>query len=223
MSPFPAWIPCPDGCGDFVCRIHRMHVADCPCRVIDSWAEKGISPYTEGGPSDTRPVRIISGGQTGADQAGLRAGHALGITTGGWMPKDYWTEKGAAPWLRRYGVEELPTRSYRARTVRNLMAADGTILWGNTENGGTRLTQRLLEAAKKPLIVNPTPAQIRRWVKTELIGTVNIAGNRESGNRGIEGYVFAQLVTAWGDGSIAVGPYHTPTLTPPPVPDKEPT
>lgn len=29
---------------------------------------------------------IRSGGQTGADQGGLVAGHALGLRTGGWMP-----------------------------------------------------------------------------------------------------------------------------------------
>ena len=34
--------------------------------------------------------RVISGGQTGADQAGLRAARACGIPTGGWLT-------GAAP------------------------------------------------------------------------------------------------------------------------------
>ena len=30
---------------------------------------------------------VISGGQTGVDQAGWRAAKACGIRTGGWMPK----------------------------------------------------------------------------------------------------------------------------------------
>ena len=31
--------------------------------------------------------RVITGGQTGADQAGWRSAQAVGITTGGWMPQ----------------------------------------------------------------------------------------------------------------------------------------
>lgn len=153
---------------------------------------------------DERPTKIISGGQTGADQGALRAGYVLGIPTGGWMPKGYRTEHGPQPWLRRYGVQEMPTVSYRARTVRNLMEADGTIVFGNCENGGTRLTLRLLRAAGKPLLINPGPPQIRRWTAAHQIRTVNVAGNRETGNRGIEEYVFATLLMAWGEGEVQI-------------------
>ena len=41
--------------------------------------------------------RVISGGQTGADQAGWRAAKASGIPTGGWMPKGFLTEDGPRP------------------------------------------------------------------------------------------------------------------------------
>jgi hypothetical protein len=44
-----AWIPCPDGCDDFACTEHGVHVADCPCPPIEAWAEAGLWPY---GPSD---------------------------------------------------------------------------------------------------------------------------------------------------------------------------
>jgi hypothetical protein len=40
---------------------------------------------------------IITGGQTGADQAAVRAGHAAGIPTGGFAPKGWLTEDGPAP------------------------------------------------------------------------------------------------------------------------------
>lgn len=44
------------------------------------------------------PLRwIISGGQTGADQGGLDAGKALGLKTGGLMPKGWRTEAGPRP------------------------------------------------------------------------------------------------------------------------------
>jgi hypothetical protein len=48
LSPPPAWIRC-DCCDDFICTIHKMHVADCSCPEIDVWAVKDIDPYTTGG------------------------------------------------------------------------------------------------------------------------------------------------------------------------------
>ena len=41
--------------------------------------------------------KIISGGQTGADQAALDAAIKLGIAHGGWIPKGRLTEKGTLP------------------------------------------------------------------------------------------------------------------------------
>ena len=40
---------------------------------------------------------VISGGQTGADQAGLRAAQACGIPTGDQAPRGWLTEAGPAP------------------------------------------------------------------------------------------------------------------------------
>jgi hypothetical protein len=34
-------------------------------------------------------MKIISGGQSGADQAAWRAAKAFGIATGGWMPRGF--------------------------------------------------------------------------------------------------------------------------------------
>lgn len=42
-------------------------------------------------------MMIISGGQTGADQAALDAAIILGIPHGGWLPKGRKTEKGPLP------------------------------------------------------------------------------------------------------------------------------
>jgi len=65
---------------------------------------------------------IVSGGQTGADQAGLRAAKAAGIETGGWAPHGWTTEKGPAPWLADYGLAECPIPGYPARTDRRDVA-----------------------------------------------------------------------------------------------------
>ena len=56
----------------------------------------------------TRLRKIESGGQTGADQAGLRAARAERLETGGWAPKGWETEEGPAPWLADSGLIELP-------------------------------------------------------------------------------------------------------------------
>lgn len=53
--------------------------------------------------------RIVSGGQTGADQAALRAARAAGLPTGGWAPRGWLTEEGPAPWLaNRSGFAVFP-------------------------------------------------------------------------------------------------------------------
>jgi len=33
----PAWIPCPEECGDFWCNIHNTHTGECECPPIDEW------------------------------------------------------------------------------------------------------------------------------------------------------------------------------------------
>ena len=67
--------------------------------------------------------RVISGGQTGADQTGLHAARACGIPTGGWAPRGWLTEAGPAPWLEEWGLVECPegeteAERYRARRRR---------------------------------------------------------------------------------------------------------
>lgn len=50
-------------------------------------------------------MQIISGGQTGADQAGLAAAKELGLETGGWLPKGCITDEGRRPdLLALYGM-----------------------------------------------------------------------------------------------------------------------
>ena len=51
---------------------------------------------------------MVSGGQIGADIAGLKAEEALGIPTGGWVTKGYWTSEGVNMELKtRYNLREI--------------------------------------------------------------------------------------------------------------------
>ena len=52
---------------------------------------------------------IISGGQTGDDQAALDAAIELDIPHGGWILKGILTEEGILP--DKYQLKEMPTKS----------------------------------------------------------------------------------------------------------------
>ncbi len=66
--------------------------------------------------------KIISGGQTGADRAALDVSIKLGIPHAGWIPKGRLTEAGPLP--TKYQLQQMPTRSYPARTEQNVIDAD---------------------------------------------------------------------------------------------------
>ena len=60
-------------------------------------------------------TKIISGGQTGADQAALDAAIEMGIPHGGWIPRGRLTESGPLP--QRYNLQEMPTGDYLSRNT----------------------------------------------------------------------------------------------------------
>jgi len=132
--------------------------------------------------------KIISGGQTGADAAGLVAGRELGLETGGTAPPGFMTDDGPRPnILKHYGLVEgeRDTSIYRLRTIKNVKESDGTVIFGNADSPGCRLTINTCKRLKKRYIVNPDASVLRYWVKKRNIETLNVAGNRERTNPGI--------------------------------------
>jgi hypothetical protein len=83
--------------------------------------------------------RIISGGQTGADRAGLDFAIHVGLEHGGYVPKGRKAEDGKI--AERYNLVELSTTSYPARTKRNTEESDGTVIFSLERllSGGTKL------------------------------------------------------------------------------------
>ncbi len=169
------------------------------------------------------PARLISGAQCGADLGGLRAAAALGIQTGGFCPRNARTELGDRVWLiGRYGLTETPSRDYRPRTLLNIQSADVTLVFGEVQSVGSRLTVETAERAGKPVFINPSVDVVRGvWRASDKSAfTVNIAGNRESSNRGIEAYVYRLLLEAWAredqQGLLKAAPWPDPLpkLTP---------
>ena len=70
--------------------------------------------------------KIISGGQTSADQAALDAAIKLGIAHGGWIPKGRTTETGTLH--ENYDLREMPTDDYAECIVQNVKDSKGTLI-----------------------------------------------------------------------------------------------
>lgn len=177
--------------------------------------------------------KIISGGQTGADQGGLEAGKKLGLLTGGTAPFGCRTEKGSQTALLRDTYNLVPnlSRDYPPRTKQNVLDSDGTVLFGDAGSPGSRLTLRLCQQYKKPCLIVPMEAlneelrskslietfrtelgshliseeRAERWgasnslpdfIRHNNITVLNVAGNRESKNPGIQERVRNFLIDA---------------------------
>jgi hypothetical protein len=87
-------------------------------------------------------LRIHSGGQTGADLAGLWVARSLGIPTGGVAPQDYKTQIGDQPNLGKlFGLRAI-AGGYRTRTIQNVRDSDVTLIFArNMSSPGTVLTK----------------------------------------------------------------------------------
>jgi hypothetical protein len=144
-----------------------------------------------------RPVKIISGGQTGVDRGALDAAIALGMEHGGWCPRGRLAEDGQIPAC--YNLTETETAEYPARTQQNVIDADATlILFSHAMSGGTELTFRLAVQHRKPVLAVDLdhPAEIpaiRQWISANAVGVLNVAGPRESQNPGIQSKAAAFL------------------------------
>jgi hypothetical protein len=130
--------------------------------------------------------KVISGGQTGVDQAGLDYAIEHGIPHGGYVPKGRKSEAGPIP--AKYQMTEHPASTYPPRTEANVAAADATVIFTSgllNNEPGCLLTVNLCRQAKKPFAVvsllESDEAGIR--VLKELIEGVkvlNVAGPRGS-------------------------------------------
>lgn len=97
-------------------------------------------------------MKIISGCQTGADEAGLAAALECNIPTGGMMPKGCKTLKGPRrDLLNKYNLTEHSSTSYKERTWDNVQASDGTMRFAYTfESAGEKCTLNALRNYNKP-------------------------------------------------------------------------
>jgi len=167
-------------------------------------------------------TRVVSGGQTGADQAGLRAALAAGLTTGGWIPSGFITSTGAQPELGvRYQLKALPATSnplasqYIARSQRNVDESDGTVVFRLHASPGTDKTIGYARTGQWTTCPEPVSNPYRPvcvisalhldmvttvmdFVTRHNIGTLNVAGHRADANDALfEDGVFNILFSAF--------------------------
>jgi hypothetical protein len=151
------------------------------------------------------PALIISGGQTGADIGGLRGARACGIATGGVAPKGWRTEYGRNPELADFGLIEHESDNYPPRTRANIEMSEATLLIAhNFDSRGSRTTEELTRELGKPLCklhygfwrkVDSEEQfhDARLWLAQIKPVVLNVAGNRESVARGIEGWTIEAM------------------------------
>ena len=163
--------------------------------------------------------KVISGGQSGVDQAALRAAKNCGLGIGGWCPPGRVCEKGVIP--PEFPLKETPQeRSVDAphvprsqRTEWNVRDSDGTLVMvrgeashseAATEDPGIRWTIECAQRYERPLLVcgvadSKARQKIREWLAENKIGMLNVAGPSESVAPGIGGRAFALLRTVLGN------------------------
>jgi len=159
-------------------------------------------------------IRVISGGQIGADIAALRAAKEMGLPTGGHMCKNFATLVG---YKRGYGriygciddTDNFPDGrpDYKTRTWKNVQEADGTIrLATNFGSRGEICTLNAIRHYKKPsldIYMEPSwqvsgnieyripPREVATWVIVNNIKTLNVAGNA---NLSLEESIYSYLL-----------------------------
>ncbi len=128
--------------------------------------------------------KVISGGQTGVDRAGLDAALNAAIPIGGYCPRGRIAEDGTIP--EKYPLIELESPDTYYRTEQNVIKSDGTLILNKGPlSEGTKLTRDFTVKYGKPCLIvqleKPIdPVHVTRWIREQFISVLNIAGPRES-------------------------------------------
>lgn len=150
--------------------------------------------------------RIVSGGQTGADRAGLDWAIRAQIPHGGWCPQGRRAEDGSIP--PHYRLTETPKRDYAQRTAWNVRDSDGTAIFScsGSLSGGSALTQSIAQDLGRPVLhvhtglgLENAGIRLQDFVQQHAIQILNIAGPRQSHEPDVVGFVEMALSLAFVD------------------------
>lgn len=143
--------------------------------------------------------KIISGAQTGVDQAALFVAAGLSIPTGGVAPHGWLTETGPEKEMMiGFGMTECSRPGWVARTEANIRAAHATLIiypWRRGAlSGGSYTTDCIVRSLDKPLLMvreldERDIAAFRFWIERstsqQFPWILNVAGPRESKCQGV--------------------------------------
>ena len=154
------------------------------------WSGLKLATRRRGG-DESMIEKIISGGQTGADRAGIDAAIETGIPYGGWLPKGRKAEDGTVP-DRYTEMKELTRGGYPKRTEQNVIDSDGTVVFSYGKlKTGSALTRKFAVQHDKPFLYIDLDIDgahldvIRQWADEYDIRVLNVAGSRASKHPGI--------------------------------------
>ena len=153
------------------------------------------------------PRCIVSGGQTGADRAGLDFAIEHGVTHAGYCPRGRLAEDGQIP--ARYNLEETEHDDYPTRTRKNVELGDATVIFQRGPNvrprSGSALTAGHARKVGRPCLVlgafpnvQADAAALRAFLELNRPKILNVAGSRESSTPGIGAHVRAVLAAIAG-------------------------
>lgn len=152
----------------------------------------------------TAPVRIITGGQTGADRGAADAARRHGVVVGGWIPSGRRSAGGPIPGDLAGFVE--CTGDETVRTQLNVVASDGVFIAARGHpRGGADLARTTAEAVGRPVLIvdlcRTTPREagerLAAWMATlHEPRAVNVAGPRADDDPLIQADVEAILEVA---------------------------
>jgi Circularly permutated YpsA SLOG family len=145
--------------------------------------------------------KVISGGQTGVDQAALEAALRCGIPIDGWCPRHRHAEDGEIP--KKFLLRETASDDVAVRTELNVINSDSTLLLTSkvAPEDGTQFTETCAKHHRKPYVKiflderEPTPpAVVRTWLEDNRTQILNVAGPRASQRAGIYNKALEYLV-----------------------------
>lgn len=142
-------------------------------------------------------MKIISGGQTGAERAALDVALKLGIPHGGWVPKGRKTDGGILP--EKYKLKELKLAGYPSYSGWNVIDSDGTLILSHGKlMGGSVWPLELTNKHNRPCLhidLNEMTSEyavpiIRAWMIKHRLEVLNVTGSRASKDQRIYSKVF---------------------------------
>ncbi len=130
--------------------------------------------------------KVISAGQTGANEAGLATAKRFGLQTGGWMPMDWETADGPRPDFEKLYGMRMHSQGTRERMATNVRISDGTIRFATSfQSSNEKLALFWAREHRKPhfdvdLAAPPDPQLVIDWIKANEIKSLHVTGSTES-------------------------------------------